>query len=105
MFTGTRLCLTLNIRAASLVDADCTTSVVWRGLAVLDRTLVWFCTPLSALAPESALAFSDPMHCKSARLDDSRLDGAELKTCKVIVLHYKVSSCVAALRPLLFDWP
>ena len=52
--------------------------VVWRGLAVLHRTLL-------ALAPESARAFSDPMNCKSARLDDSRLDRAELKTCKVIV--------------------
>ena len=60
--------------------------VVWCGLAVLDRTLICrFCTPLLALAPESTLAFSDLMHCKSARLDDSRLDGAELKTCKVIV--------------------
>ena len=31
---------------------------------------MWFCTPPLALAPEHALAFSDPMHCKSARLDD-----------------------------------
>ena len=60
------------------MDADCAMSVVWRGLAVLHRTLL-------ALAPESARAFSDPMNCKSARLDDSRLDRAELKTCKVIV--------------------
>ena len=79
IFRGTRLCLTLNIKMAMSWRPDCATSVVWRGLAVLDRTLIWFCTPPLALTPEPALAFSDPKHCKSARLDDSRLGPVYMK--------------------------
>ena len=59
------MCLTTKTsKWQCFVDVDCTALVVWRGLAVLDRTLIWFCTPLLALAPESARAFSDPMHLK-----------------------------------------
>ena len=85
LFTGTRLCLTLNIKVAMSCRRRLYNSVVWRGLTVPDRTLIWSRTPLLALAPESAPAFSDPIDCRSTRLDDSRFDGAELKTCKVIV--------------------
>lgn len=39
-------------------------------VGVLDGTLIWFYTPLlTRLAPESARASSDPMRCKSARLN------------------------------------
>ena len=50
IFTGTRLCLTLNVKVAlSCRRRLYKRSVVWRGLAVFDRTLIWFCTPLLAV--------------------------------------------------------
>ena len=52
MFTVTRLCLTLNVKVAMSCRRRFRLykrSVVWRGLAVLDRTLIWFCTPLLAV--------------------------------------------------------